>query len=50
MPKLIVNGDSIRYLVNGNVGKNSIRSNPTRGKILFQSEGTVEFVIWRRGR
>ncbi len=41
--ELIANGDTVKYYVNGNLVNEGAGSNPTRGKILFQSEGAEVF-------
>jgi hypothetical protein len=38
--ELVVDGDRILYLVNGRVALAGVRANTTRGRILFQSEGS----------
>jgi len=40
---LYADGDSYKYVVNGKVANEATKSNLTRGKILFQSEGAEVF-------
>lgn len=41
--ELIADGDRVQYLVNGRVVNEGTRANPSRGRILFQSEGAEVF-------
>ena len=41
--ELTADGDKVKYLVNGTVVNEGIGASPTRGKILFQSEGAEVF-------
>ncbi|MBI3646252.1 MAG: DUF1080 domain-containing protein [Acidobacteriales bacterium] len=40
---LPADGDRVKYVVNGKVANEGAGANPSRGKILFQSEGAEAF-------
>jgi hypothetical protein len=53
--ELITDGDSIKYLVNGKVVNEGTRAVPSKGRIVFQSEGAevfyrnIEIRPWKKG-